>query len=99
MDVLYYINYCKHSKELLTVITKSIIKQNLYFVCIDKRSNKNGVIYVVTENGKEIKLPEIIKTVPSMILFSRGNLLLEGNDIYKHIRLREFKKYTTPCQS
>lgn len=91
MDVLYYSNYCKHSKELLSVVAKSIIKQNLYFVCIDKRVNKGGVIHVVMENGKDIKLPEIIKTVPSMILFSRGNLLLEGNDIYNYIKTFEKK--------
>ena len=82
MDVLYYSNYCNHCKELLTLIGKSSIKNNIYFVCIDKRLKKNNIIYVSLENGKEIKLPDIIKTVPSMILFSRGNLLLEGNSIY-----------------
>ena len=72
MDALYYSNFCKHSKELLTIITKSDIKKNIYFICIDKRKQKNGITYVSLENGKEIKLPDIIKSVPSMILFSRG---------------------------
>lgn len=91
MDVLYYSNYCKFSKELLTNITKSSIKKNIYFVCIDKRVVKNGINFIKLENGKEIKLPDIIKTVPSMILFSRGNLLLEGNSIYTYINENEKK--------
>lgn len=89
MDVLYYSNYCKFSKELLGLISKSNIKQKLYFICIDKRKQHNNQIYVTLENGKEVKLPNIIKTVPSMILFSRGNLLLEGNAIYSYIRESE----------
>jgi hypothetical protein len=93
MDVLYYSNYCKHCKELLTIVTKSSIKSNLYFICIDKRENKDGVIHITQENGKKVKLPEIIQTVPSMILFSRGNLLLEGKDIYKYIK--NFEKQTS----
>jgi hypothetical protein len=86
MDVLYYSNFCKYSKELLTVITRSSIKQKLYFICIDKRKQRNGSVYVGLENGKEVKLPDVLKTVPSVILFSRGNLVLEGNAIYKYIK-------------
>lgn len=95
MDVLYYSNYCKHCKELLTIITKSSIKNNIYFVNIDKRVKKNNVVYINLENGKQIKLPDIVKTVPSMILFSRGNLLLEGNSIYNHIKQYEKQSVKT----
>lgn len=86
MDALYYSNFCKHSKELLTVIAKSDIKKNIYFICIDKRKMKSGAMYICLENGKEIKLPDVIKSVPSMLLFSRGNLLLTGNSIYNYIK-------------
>ena len=89
MDVLYYSNYCNFCKELLTNITKSDVKKDIYFICIDKRVKKNGLIYIQLENGKEIKLPDIIKTVPTMILFSRGNLQLEGNGIYNYINTKE----------
>jgi hypothetical protein len=37
------------------------------------------------ENGKEIPFPNIIKSVPSLVLFSRGKMVIEGNDIYKYI--------------
>tara|TARA_B110000305_G_scaffold161137_1_gene178301 strand:+ start:11181 stop:11753 length:573 start_codon:yes stop_codon:yes gene_type:complete len=89
MDVLYYSNYCKHCKELLTITTKSSIKKNIYFICVDKRIKHNNAIYIVLETGKKIKMPDIVKSVPAMILFSRGNLLLEGNSIYNYIRNHE----------
>ena len=91
MDVLYYSNYCKYSKDLLTNITKLNIKNNIYFICVDKRTIKSNIVYIQLENGKEVKLPDIIKTVPSMILFSRGNIVLEGNSIYKYVNESESK--------
>lgn len=95
MDVLYYSNYCKHCKELLTIIAKSSVKQNIYFLCIDKRENKNGIIHIVQENGKRLKLPDVVKTVPCMILFSRGNKVLEGKQIYRYIQDYEQERSKT----
>lgn len=91
MDVLYYSNYCNHCKELLTLIAKSTIKQHLYFICVDKRIKKGSQVFIVLESGKEIKLPEVVKTVPTLLLFSRGNMTLEGNKIYDYVRDYEKK--------
>lgn len=85
MNVLYYSNYCDHCKKLLTNLSKSHIKKDIYFINIDKRKVNNGTIYVILEDGKEISLPNVITSVPSMILFSRGNMLLKGDDIMKYI--------------
>ena len=85
MNVLYYSNYCDHCKKLLTTLSKSHIKKDIYFICIDKRKVQDGIIYIILEDGKEISLPNIISSVPSMILFSRGNMLLKGDDIFKYI--------------
>ena len=52
MDVLYYSNYCKHCKELLTIITKSSIKNNIYFAGIDFVQGKLiGDINVTSPTG------------------------------------------------
>ena len=85
MNVLYYSNYCDHCKNLLVKLSKSHIKKDIYFICVDKRKVHNGTTYIVLEDGKEITLPNIITSVPSIILFSRGNMLLKGNDILKYI--------------
>lgn len=85
MDILYYSNLCKYSKNVINTLSKKSIKNKIYFICIDKRKKVNNQIFIVLENGKEIPFPNLIKSVPSLVLYSRGNMILEGNDIYNHI--------------
>ena len=87
MEVLYYSNFCKHCNNLIGVLSKNSIKDQINFICIDNRKTKNGKKYIVLENGSEIAFPDIISSVPSMILFSRGNMLLEGDEIYSFISI------------
>ena len=37
-SILYYSNFCEHSKKLLQTISKSDISKDIHFICIDKRS-------------------------------------------------------------
>ena len=37
MDILYYSNYCKHSKKLISTLTKNNMNDKISFICIDKR--------------------------------------------------------------
>ena len=39
--VLYYSNYCQHSKELITILAKSKLKEEVHFICIDKRTDRD----------------------------------------------------------
>ena len=43
--ILYYSNYCEHSRKLLQSLSKTDIKKDIHFICIDKRvkdsNNKN----------------------------------------------------------
>ena len=48
-SILYYSNFCENCKQLLSKISKSDVKKDLHFICIDKRIEKNGSIYVVLE--------------------------------------------------
>ena len=53
--ILYYSNYCEPSKKLLGKISRSQIKEELHFICIDKREvGSHGKTVVLLENGQKI---------------------------------------------
>lgn len=83
--ILYYSNYCEHCKNLLSEISRSSIKEDIHFLCIDKRIKKNGVNYIQLENGQEILIPPNIKRVPSILLLNRGNTVVEGEQVNSYI--------------
>ena len=57
-SILYYSNYCEHSKELLQYLTKQNFS-SIKYLCIDKRYNKDGNTYVILESQQPIVLPKI----------------------------------------
>lgn len=79
--VLFYSNFCRHSKELLIQISKSGIKEEINFICLDKRKTEHGSNYAVLENGKKVLIPNSINVVPSMILLNYGNKIITGPEI------------------
>jgi hypothetical protein len=84
--ILYYSNYCDKCKTLLQNISKSSVKKDMHFICIDKRvKRENGATYIVLENGQEILLPPTVNKVPALLLLNRGHQVLFGNDINKYI--------------
>jgi hypothetical protein len=77
--VLYYSNYCNHCKDLLMKISRSKSKEDLHFVCIDKREkHKDGSTHIVLENGQRLLLPPNVKKVPSVLLLHHGNRVIDG---------------------
>jgi len=79
--VLYYSNHCPHSKELLTILAKSKLKEQVHFICIDRRTQKNGATFIQLENGQELLLPPNVQKVPSLLLLNRGHRVLIDNEI------------------
>jgi hypothetical protein len=56
-SILYYSNFCDHSKKLLQTITKTSLIDEIHFICIDKRiKEKDGKIYIILENGQKVIL-------------------------------------------
>ena len=53
-SILYYSNYCDPSKKLLFELSRSKIKEELHFVCIDNREKgpKNST-HIILENGQK----------------------------------------------
>lgn len=84
--VLYYSKYCDNCSKLLYELGKSNVKNSIHFLCIDKRVNKAGKMYVQLDNGKLIFMPPNIVKVPSLLLLNKNNKLLIGNDAYNYIR-------------
>jgi len=80
-SVLYYSNYCNNSKNLLQVMSKTKIKENIHFCCIDNRVKKpDGNVYIILQNKQELIIPPNITKVPSLLLLNRGHQVLTGND-------------------
>ena len=85
-SILYYSNYCENSNKILEILSKSKVKDDIHFICIDKRIQKNNNIYITLNNGQEILLPPKVVGVPALLLLNRGHKILFGNEILNHLR-------------
>jgi len=85
--ILYYSNYCEPSKKLLFELSRSKIKEDIHFVCIDKRTQgpKNTTL-INLENGQKLVLPPQVTRVPALLLLNRGQQILFGKSIYGHLK-------------
>lgn len=86
--ILYYSNFCQHSKTMIQKLSQSPLKKDIHFICIDKRSTKNGKTYILLENGQELILPNTISRVPALLSLSNYSVLF-GEDIYNTFKPRE----------
>jgi hypothetical protein len=88
-SILYYSNFCDHSKKLLQTITKSSLIDDIHFICIDKRiKEKDGKIYIILENGQKLIMPENVDKVPALLLLSNFKVLY-GEDIYNYVKPKQ----------
>lgn len=89
-SILYYSNYCDNCKPLLQKLSQTTIKDDMHFICIDKRVKKpNGSTNVILGDGEEILLPTNITKVPALMLLNRGNRVLFGQEINDFIKPQE----------
>jgi hypothetical protein len=86
-SVLYYSNHCGHCKNILLMLSKSSIKSDIHFLCIDKRFKIDDKIYIILENGEKILLPNTITKVPALMLLSRNNETIFGEKIQDHFNV------------
>ena len=72
-SVLYYSKHCEKCKSLIQYLSKLNTQElGIAFICIDRRVNRNGSLYVQLDNGKEIVLPPTVTQVPSLLLLNQG---------------------------
>lgn len=84
-EILYYSNFCEHSKKVLHTLAKSQLKDKFHFICVDKRVVEDGKIFVVLQNGNKILMPNNITNVPAIINLTTYNIIV-GNDIYDYLK-------------
>lgn len=84
--VLYYSNFCENCKKIISHLSKSSIKNDLHYVCIDKRVNKNNATYVVLENNQELLLPDTVNRVPALMILNGEFKVLFGDDILNYLK-------------
>ena len=89
-SILYYSNFCEHSKKLLQSISKANVSKDIHFICIDKRTkDANNKIYIILENGQKIIMPENVSRVPALLLLNQGYQVLYGESILQHLKPRQ----------
>ena len=85
--ILYYSNFCQHSKSLLQNFGKSPLSKDVHFICIDKRStDANGKTNIILENGQKIILPDTVTKVPALLLLNDNYRVLYGDSILQHFK-------------
>jgi hypothetical protein len=90
--VVYYSNYCNHCKELLLKLSRSKSRDDLHFICIDKREkHADGSTNIILENGQRLLMPPNIKKVPAILLLHHGNRAIDG--------LKEITHYLNPGET
>lgn len=95
MDILYYSNYCKHSKRILNFFVKNNLTDKVSFICIDKRKQdpNTGQMFIILENGTQILLPPNVHSVPSLLLVKQNyNVILGDRIMEKYQTIVEEKK-------
>jgi len=87
-SVLYYSKHCKHCRELITQLSRTKTKNEMHFVCIDKREkHQDGTTNIILENGQRLLLPPNVKKVPSILLLHHGNRVLDGlKEIWHYLK-------------
>ena len=89
-SILYYSNFCEHSKKLLQSLSKTQVSKDIHFICIDKRTkDEKGKIYIVLENGQKIIMPENVSKVPALLLLNANYNVLYGDSIYNYLKPKQ----------
>ena len=87
--ILYYSNFCEHSKKILQHLSKTNLTKDIHFLCIDVREKKeDGNIYIKLQN-KEMILPKTITKVPALLLLNNNYQVLFGEDIYNYFKPKQ----------
>ena len=88
-SILYYSNFCEHSKKLLQTLSKYELKKDIHFICIDKRVQEGSKTFIVLLNGQKIIMPENVTKVPALLLLDQNYKVLYGELITDHFKPKQ----------
>lgn len=85
--ILYYSNFCQNCKQVLSVVSRSSVKDEMHFLCVDNRvKDANGATYIKLQDGQQVILPPTVSRVPALLLLNRGHRVLFGEEIMQHVQ-------------
>ena len=87
--ILYYSNFCNHSRNIVQILSKNDNRNDIHFICIDKRSKEGEKTFILLENNQKIILPNIVTRVPALLLLNQGYSVIFGEDILAHFKPKE----------
>ena len=86
-SVLYYSKFCENCQNLLQTLAKSEVKNDMHFICIDKRKkDEKGQTFILLENGQQVILPPSVTKVPALLLLNKNHHVLFGSEIKDYLR-------------
>jgi hypothetical protein len=98
--ILYYSNFCEHSKKLLNTLSKANLTNDIHFICIDKRTkDSNNKIFITLENGQKIIMPENVTRVPALLLLNQGYNVLYGDAILNYFKPKQEQQIKQATQN
>jgi hypothetical protein len=83
--ILYYSKYCNICNKYLQILSK-INKNDIHFICIDKRLKEQNKTYIILENGQKIILPDSVTRVPALLLLTKGYQIIFGEQILEYLK-------------
>jgi hypothetical protein len=89
-SILYYSNFCNHSKNIVQQLSKTSVSKDIHFICIDKRvKDENNKVYIILENGQRIIMPETLNRVPALLLLNNNYTILYGDNILNYLKPKQ----------
>jgi len=87
--ILYYSNFCNHSKNIIQTLSKTNLGKDIHFICIDKRVKEDNKTYIILENGQRIILPDTVNRVPALLLLNNNYEILYGESILNYFKPKQ----------
>uniref|UniRef100_A0AB39JCG8 Thioredoxin-like fold domain-containing protein n=1 Tax=Florenciella sp. virus SA2 TaxID=3240092 RepID=A0AB39JCG8_9VIRU len=81
--LLFYSEYCNHSKELLSKLKQKDLLNKIVLINIDNRYVKNNLTYLIINNKETMPLPPMITCVPTMCI-TPAYEILQGEKILEY---------------
>jgi hypothetical protein len=88
-SILYYSNYCEHSKKIVQYLTKANLGKDVHFICIDNRIKQDNKTFIVLDNGQKIIMPETVNRVPALLLLNNKYDVLFGENILNYFKPKQ----------
>lgn len=81
-DILYYSNFCIHSRKVIDYVSKNELINKLNCICVDNRivDSKSGQLHIQKENGKYVLLPPNVHSVPALLVAKQNYVAIFGKD-------------------